>query len=58
MWQTLTAAEKAYVYQFEQDRKEGKKTQGGGFFERAFDDMTDPENIGFIPQRMKKLSKD
>ena len=20
--------------------------------------MTDPENIGFIPQRMKKLSKD
>ena len=41
-------------------RKEGKRInqKDMGVFKRAFDDCTDPENVGLIPMQMKMLSKD
>ena len=41
-------------------RKDGKKITSldMGVFRRAFDDASDPENVGIIPMQMKMLSKE
>ena len=55
----MSGAERAWVQQQEEDRVNGKKVmfETGGSKMRAFDDLSDHTNLGFIQQRLKNLSQ-
>ena len=52
LWRTLTSEEQTQAVLAEHARKLGKNVKKSvdlDVFKRAFDDCTDPENIGIIP---------
>ena len=58
VWEQLNPVEREFAYQQEQDRINGvKRVQDPLAKKRAFDDVSDPSNMGFLPQQLKHLSR-
>ena len=57
VWGKMTDVEKEYVKKVEDDRIMGRVDPSERGYTRAFDDVTDHTNIGFIPQQLKILSQ-